>query len=282
MSKAKRAVVFGASGFVGTKLIPYLNEKGIPNLPFSSSELNLIDEASINKLNEVIKDGDYLIFLSCLTPRKGRDSNTFMKNVAMANNVANFLDGTDKKISGLQYISSDAVFDNLPRITEETQPESLDLYSAMHISREVIMQDVCKRNKIPYTILRPSPIYGANSPHNSYGPVRFITQAKENQEIKLFGGGEENRDHIFVEDFVEIIYRTMNDEIVGTFNIAFGESISFFDVANLVAEKVGGVKVIVTERQNELTHKHFDNSKILKTFSGFQFTSLEDGLGKIL
>jgi nucleoside-diphosphate-sugar epimerase len=37
-------------------------------------------------------------------------------------------------------------------------------------------------------------------PHNGYGPNRFRRLAAAGQEIVLFGGGEERRDHVLVDD----------------------------------------------------------------------------------
>ena len=39
-------------------------------------------------------------------------------------------------------------------------------------------------------------VYGFLDPHNGYGPNLFVRKSKFENQIKLFGNGEELRDHI--------------------------------------------------------------------------------------
>ena len=53
--------------------------------------------------------------------------------------------------------------------------------------------------------MRPTLIYGKKDPHNGYGPNKFLRKISSNQNIDLFGKGEERRDHVYIEDVVEVI-----------------------------------------------------------------------------
>ncbi len=77
-----------------------------------------------------------LVFLAALTPDKGRDSGTLMRNLAMGRAVCEATRGVE--LAQLVYASSDAVYSfATPSISEETPAIPLDLYGAMHRTREL-------------------------------------------------------------------------------------------------------------------------------------------------
>ena len=85
------------------------------------------------------------------------------------------------------YISSDAVYPlSIENIESDTYPSPTDLYSSMHLTREIMFKNVYKTN---LTILRPTLIYGFGDTHNSYGPNRFFRQMLDKNEINIFGEG---------------------------------------------------------------------------------------------
>ena len=71
----------------------------------------------------------------------------------------------------------------------------------MHLCRESMLKEF----KNCLTIIRLTLVYGKNDPHNGYGPNKFSRLLKLNKKIKLFGKGEERRDHISIYDISNII-----------------------------------------------------------------------------
>ena len=57
------------------------------------------------------------------------------------------------------------------------------------------------------SILRPTLIYGEGDPHNGYGPNKFMRLAKKNEDILLFGKGEELRDHININETLASFFK---------------------------------------------------------------------------
>ena len=114
-----------------------------------------------------------VVFLSALTPDKGRDSGTLMRNLAMCRAVCEATRAVD--IAQLVYASSDAVYSFATTlISEATPPVPTDLYGVMHRARELML---ASEAKAPVAVLRLTAIYGAGDTHNSYGPNRFMRQA---------------------------------------------------------------------------------------------------------
>ncbi|MDC0349114.1 NAD(P)-dependent oxidoreductase [Alphaproteobacteria bacterium] len=268
-----RVVLLGGNGFVGQEIFNSLKKENIPTLSISSKDIDLTQESSVEKLSSLLKESDSLVFLSALTPDKGRGIEAFEKNIKMAIHVAKAIE--IRTVSHLVYLSSDAVFSmGEPLVTEETTPIPEDLYGLMHLTREKLMAMTFQNT----AIIRPTLVYGAKDTHNSYGPNRIRRMADEKKEITLFGGGEETRDHILVTDLAQLILNILKHKSTGQLNAVTGQSISYFDLAKEIASLYQSVKVTLTERKNPITHRHFDNTNVFKCFPSFQFTPLKDGL----
>ena len=159
------------------------------------------------------------MFLSALTPDKGRDSGTLMRNLAMCRAVCEATRAVE--IAQLVYASSDAVYSFATTlISEATPPVPIDLYGVMHRARELML---ASEAKAPVAVLRLTAIYGAGDTHNSYGPNRFLRQALKDGRIALFGNGEETRDHLHVDDAVDLILKVISHGSTGALNLASGK-----------------------------------------------------------
>ena len=72
----------------------------------------------------------------------------------------------------------------------------------MHLIRENVLKNYFNEK---LCILRPTLIYGKKDPHNGYGPNKFLRKISSNQNIDLFGKGEERRDHVYIDDVTGVI-----------------------------------------------------------------------------
>jgi len=273
-----RVVVLGGSGFIGTHLVKQVGRSGIEVLSISSSKIDLATPEAIRALAETVRHDDTLVFASCLTRDKSEDLPTLMKNLTMAENVGLFLE--NHGCGHLIYLSSDAVYkDEISLVREDSVCEPSGLYGMTHVVRERMMAYSAAKAGIPLAILRPCGVYGAGDTHNGYGPNRFLRTALSQQKISLFGQGEETRDHIFVGDVCRLIELCARHKSMGTLNLATGRAYSFAEVAELVSRAVSKpVKIEYLPRRTPVTHKHFDVTAVLKTFSSVSATSLEVGL----
>lgn len=275
VNKMPRVVLIGSSGFVGKNLSHRLHELNCDVLSISSKDIDLSKEDSHEQLRQRLLPEDCVVVLSALTPDKGRGTDTFIKNIQIADNVSKALSAF-KEISHVIYFSSDAVYSmNESLVDEATKPSPDDLYGAMHLSREIIF----KSTGFPLTIVRPTLIYGAGDTHNSYGPNRLIRQALKEGKMSLFGQGEETRSHIYIKDVCNLIVEVIKGRTLGIFNLATANSTSYWDLAHKIKSCMDtNVEIITSERKNPPTHRNFDISKLYEVFPSFLFTFLEEGL----
>lgn len=277
-----RVVILGASGFIASALAAKLGMAKIPVLAVSSRQIDLTAPGAGSPLAALLQPDDAIVMTSALTPDKGRDVATLMKNLRMAENVATAL--VAKPCAHFIYLSSDAVYDwRHPLISETTAPSPTDLYSTMHLTREQLLAAATSATRIPHAILRPCAVYGPGDTHNGYGPNRFARAAKGEGKIKIFGAGEETRDHVFIDDVTGIIELALRHRSIGVLNVVSGRSHTFANVATQVAILAGNVVVESLPRgSGVITHRHFDCSALLRAFPGHRPTDLATGLTSLL
>jgi UDP-glucose 4-epimerase len=216
-----------------------------------------------------------VVFVSALAP--ARNTAALLKNLMMAEHVIAAL--AEKPVAHLVYVSSDAVYEDAANpVTERSICQPSSMHGMMHAARELALRNEVK---VPLAILRPSLLYGENDPHNGYGPNRFRRLAEKGEAIALFGEGEEQRDHVYVDDVARLAALAIMHRSTGILNVATGSSISFRGIAELVVALSGRpTEVRGTPRQNPITHRHFDISECLKAFPQFRYTPLREGLAR--
>jgi UDP-glucose 4-epimerase len=273
-----RVVLLGARGFIGSALARDLTRDGVPILALASADLDLAAPDAAAKLAGSLRPEDALLFLSALTPDKGRDLATFMRNLRMGEAVAGALQ--TRPVAHAVYLSSDAVYPFDTGLISETTPAApIDLYGTMHRARELMLQQNVKG---PLAILRSTLVYGAADTHNSYGANRFRRMAQKDRKITLGGKGEETRDHVLIDDVVAMIRAVLRHRSHGTLNLATGQSVTFDALARLVAGLFNPpAEVIHTDSQSAITHRHFDPAARRRAFPDFRFTPLVEGLARV-
>lgn len=273
-SVPSRVVLLGARGFIATKLRKHLESAKIPVLTLGSVELDLSLTGAAEKLAGLLQPHDAVVMLAALTPDKGRDIATLMKNLTMMQSVCTALE--KMPVAHFLYFSSDAVYGvHDSHVSEDSPAAPQDLYGVMHLARELMTKGM---TRTPVGILRVTGVYGQGDTHNGYGPNRFFRMAVSEGKITLFGRGEEMRDHVHVNDVAALTLRCLLAKLSGVLNIATGSSTSFMDVAQQVASRFETVKVVESTRMNPITHRHYNVTKLIKTFPNYRFVSLRDGI----
>lgn len=277
-----RTVVVGSRGFVGSAVLAHLAELGWAAEGVSSADVDLTAEGAGAALAALLREDDAVVFVSALTPDRGKDAATLERNVRMARHVAEAL--IERPVAQLVYIGSDAVYDDDANPVRESSCASpASLHGAMHLAREVVIGDACGRAGLPLVLLRPSLLFGPGDTHNGYGPNRYVRMALAGDTIKLFGEGEEQRDHVFIEDLARVVAAVLGRGSTGVLNVATGTSSSFRAAAQIAVEVAGGDAAVEgTPRQNPITHRHFDTAAMQTAFPGFAWTTLREGIERMV
>ncbi|MET0538022.1 MAG: SDR family oxidoreductase [Xanthobacteraceae bacterium] len=277
-SLTERTVVVGSGGFVGGALMRRLQAAGAPALGLTRKEIDLTGRGAAERLSDLLRSTDAVVAVAARAPCK--DMGMMVENMLITRAITDALAKTP--VEHVVNIGSDAVYADGPvPLTESTPTAPTSLHGAMHLAREIAFTSLIKS---PLALLRPTLIYGAQDPHNGYGPNRFRRLANAGQEIVLFGEGEERRDHVLVDDVSEIILRVLQWRSTGVLNVASGETHSFREVAELVMARAGRtVSIKSSPRSGPMPHngyRPFDISACRAAFADFTYTALPEGIAK--
>lgn len=275
----ERVVALGAAGFVGASCISALHRKGISTVGLTRDNLDLLAGNAADRLQEILNPSDSLLFISVKAPCK--NASMLTQNIRMAETVCTALEKVS--VSHVVYVSSDAVYrDSKVPLNEDSCAEPSSLHGAMHLARELMLKSI---SNVSLAILRPTLIYGAADPHNGYGPNRFRRLCADQKDIVLFGEGEEQRDHVLIDDVADIACRALQHRSTGTLNIASGQVHSFRSIAEQIATlHGGGAKIHGTPRHGPMPHggyRAFDPAATYRAFPDFRYTPLQAGLRRV-
>jgi UDP-glucose 4-epimerase len=259
-----RVVVIGGSGFVGGALCRRIARAQIPVLAITRQQIDLLADGAEKQLRAILQPGDAVVAAAARAPCRSLDM--LVENVKMTRAMIAAL--RDAAPSHVINISSDAVYADEPvPIDEETPTAPGTLHGAMHLAREIAFRSDISA---PLTIVRPTLLYGLEDPHNGYGPNRFRRLAAAGENITVFGAGEERRDHVWIDDLAEILFRILTRRSIGVLNVATGEAHSFRALAEAAAgASQRKVAVEETPRVGPMPHNGYRPFDIEATRAAF-------------
>lgn len=278
--KPKRVVILGTSGIISRNLQKVLKKKNIKILLVGRSKLDLKNDKTSKVLERKIKNEDVVIFIAAEAPVKNIEM--FINNLKICETVCNSL--KKKKISHLVYISSDAVYTDVAgKLSENSKTVPSSLHGLMHLTRELILKN--KFHNI-LCVLRPTLIFGKGDTHNGYGPNRFINLALKNKPIPIFGGGEERRDHIYIDYLVKVVIKCIQKKAIGTLNLATGQIYSFKYLVKLIINLTESKsKITKIKRVGKMPHNGYRPFNILllkKYFQDIKIFSIKNNIKEYL
>ncbi len=275
-TRPQRVVVMGAGGFVGGAIMRRLAEAGVKAIGLGRTDVDLLSEGAAPRLASILRPEDAFVGVSAIAPCKNADM--LVQNMKLARSLTKALELSP--VSHVINISSDAVYGDSSEPLSEASPLAPEsLHGAMHLARELMFRSSVSA---PLAILRPSLLYGAGDPHNGYGPNRFRRQANNGETIVLFGEGEEQRDHVYIEDVAQLVLRVLMRRSSGSLNVATGQVHSFRHIAEEIVRISGrSSQIQATARTGPMPHngyRAFSVAACRSAFPDFCYTLLSDGL----
>ena len=273
---SKRVLILGSSGIISLNLQKYLTKEKVSFKVLGRSKVNLTLDRNIYKLKKIISKKDCVIFISAEAPVK--NLKMLFNNIVMSLNFCSNV--SYNSLNHLIYISSDAVYKDIKKpMTEKSLAEPNSLHGMMHKIRENIFKKNFKKKLL---ILRPTLIYGLEDTHNGYGPNQFLKKVKNKEVIKLFGKGEERRDHVFIDDVTKIIFECIKKKGVGILNIASGKVVSFSNIVKIIKNVLGKkIKTKNLKRNGPMPHggyRAFNIGLLKKNFKKIKISSIQKGI----
>ncbi len=171
--------------------------------------------------------------------------------------LENALDSARKHVEHFVYFSSSMVYGNFSddEVTEETRCEPIGIYGALKYAGEKIVIAYNQVFDLPYTIVRPSALYGPRCVSRRVGQI-FIENAMQGLDITVQGDGGDRLDFTYIDDLCHGLMQvlTHDNAINQTFNLTYGESRSIAQMVEILKTEFPDLAVHY-EARDRLTPK---------------------------
>jgi nucleoside-diphosphate-sugar epimerase len=144
---------------------------------------------------------------------------------------------------------------------------------------------------LPTTCLRISIPYGAGQarPDSAFGVVgTFLATARRGAPIRLYGGGQQRRDFLHIDDLNDLFIRcaTHSKAVGRAYNASSEESLSLRGMADIVIETVGSGSAVAVDwpplESRIETGDYFGDIRLAKEELGWEpQISLNDGIARV-
>ncbi|MDB5104269.1 MAG: nucleoside-diphosphate sugar epimerase [Fibrobacteres bacterium] len=160
--------------------------------------------------------------------------------------LENALDACRDTVEHFIFFSSSMVYGNFPNgfASEDTPCNPIGIYGALKFAGEKMVIAYNQVFNLPYTIVRPSALYGERCVSRRVGQI-FIESAMDGLEINVNGKGSDGLDFTYVEDLVGGVVNVLENEKSKNeiFNLTFGQSRSLTEMIGILSENFPDVKV---------------------------------------
>ena len=204
------------------------------------------DTSNFKSVFEIIKKHQpEIIFHTAALPLAKLDNlNTDEAKIGSVDSTINLLDAitllnkVEKKYKCKRfiYLSSSMVYGDFKtkQVDEKSPVNPKEAYGTMKLAGEIITKGISRLNNIPYTIIRPSAVYGPTDMNRRVSQI-FVESAFKDKLIEIEGKNEK-LDFTFIEDLAKgcVLAGTKKKGINQTFNITYGKGQTLYSyVTNL-------------------------------------------------
>tara|TARA_B100000963_G_scaffold346514_1_gene351801 strand:- start:164 stop:1165 length:1002 start_codon:yes stop_codon:yes gene_type:complete len=189
---------------------------------------NVIDARDYNLISKIYEDinPDIIIHLAAVShANKSNKSphSTFDNSLRTLENTLDFAKNDKKHVI---YLSSSMVYGefNGKSVDEETICNPIGIYGTLKYAGELIVKAYNQVFQTPYTIIRPSALYGERCVSRRVGQI-FIENSLQGLDIEINGSGKEKLDFTYIDDFVSGIILCCENETAKNqiFNLTYGQ-----------------------------------------------------------
>ena len=303
---AKRVLVTGGAGFLGSHLCERLLERGDEVLcvdNFFSSTRHNVEHLLDNRRMELLRhdvtfplyvEVDEIFNLACPASPVHYQFDPVQTTKTSVIGAINVLGLAKRlKIRVLQASTSEVYGD--PTVHPQTEEYwgnvnpigTRSCYDEGKRCAETLFFDYHRQHNMPIKVVRIFNTYGPRM-HPNDGRVvsNFIVQALQGENIAIYGNGSQTRSFCYVDDLIEGVLRMMNTppHVTGPVNIGNPGEFTIRELAELVIELTASSSKLFFEPlpSDDPKQRQPDISKVKALLGWAPKTQLRDGLVKTI
>ena len=281
----KRILVTGGAGFIGSHIVELFQGKcdirvldsfrtgRRSNLNGLNCELIEGDVSDRATVAEAVKGVDYIFHLAALVSVPESMEKIVECNRINAEGTIILLEEAAKAgVKKLVLSTSAANYGDNPVSpkVETMTPEPKSPYSITKLDGEYYCAMFTATGRLQTACLRYFNVFGPRqNPKSAYAaavPI-FISKALANEDITIFGDGEQTRDFVFVKDIAAANAFMAEHPFTGVYNVAYGGRMTINSLAKMIVDILGSKSKIVylPERPGDVKHSTACVDKLLAT-----------------
>jgi len=264
MTDAKRILVTGGAGFIGSHIVDSCVAEGheVRVLDDLSNSTTTNLEEHIKKqtieflkgdirdpraVKDCIRDVDVVFHEAAqVSVPVSMDDPLHTDDVNVRGTLNLLAAASDEKVERFVYASSSSVYGDpkkLP-VTEDSPLQPLSPYAASKIAGEAYCMTFHRARGLPTVCLRYFNVFGPRQGSSGYASVipAFIRSLLDGKPMNIFGDGSQTRDFVHVRDVVQAnMLATSKNAAAGmAYNIGSGKPVTVTELARLLSEVAGG------------------------------------------
>ena len=280
-----RILITGGAGFIGSHIAEHFNGKAeirvLDNL--RSGYLHNLEGLDVEFIKGDVRDRaavakavegcDYVFHLAAMI---SVPESMFKMEECVDINVNGLLTVLEESakagVKKLCFSTSAAIYGDNPEVpkVETMIPEPKSPYAITKLDGEYYCNIFTQTGKLKTACLRYFNVFGPRQdPKSAYAaavPI-FTAKAIANEDITIFGDGEQPRDFIYVKDIVEANVFMATHDFTGVYNIAYGGRITINDLVKQIMEVTHSKSRVLhlDERPGDVKHSMAGIEKLKST-----------------
>jgi nucleoside-diphosphate-sugar epimerase len=296
-----KILITGASGFIGSHLIPHLSQ----NHEIVTLDSNLLNFDAVEQ-EVIFHSPDIIVHLAARTEveRSFYEQLSFseinytgsinlIESAKKIPNLKNFVFASTMEVYGWQPISDEVKQYGRPKkhvaFDEHTQPNPNAPYAVAKYAVEKYLQYMNRSQDFPFTAIRQTNAYG-RSDNDFFVTEQIITQMLKNPESIKLGYKDPYRNFIFISDLLGawgmIIenWSKVNSGMI--FTVGPDNPIQIKDYVNLIGNKIGWSGQVEWDskpkRPGEIFWLNSNHDLITKTLGWKPNVTLDEGIDRTI
>ena len=222
-----------------------LRDAGVPLHPLDARDYHVLSRV-IDQLKPQV-----IIHLAAVAHagRSNKDPySTFDHSLRTLENALDCARGT---VEQFIFLSSSMVYGNFltEQVDEDHPLNPIGIYGALKVAGEKLVIAYHQVFELPYTIIRPSALYGPRCVSRRVGQI-FVESALNGSALRVTGDGSERLDFTYIEDFVDGVCLAIQHSAARNhiFNMTYGAACSIQELVGVIQRHFPRVTVESVER----------------------------------